>query len=387
MQDRHLDSQIQAHFQKYREILMLLGPRQTGKTTLLKRIFPDAEYLLVEKEPVRKILETFDTETYKTVFKPEGIVVLDEIQLVSNPGRAAKLIYDALPQVKLVITGSSSLEIKNKTAESMAGRRIEYNLFPLTFSEYLFQKEIQTELNFNIFNNLIKPDSNSKKHLFDVKNILKNILIYGLYPEMANKPQDKKYLENLASSLIFKDIVELNLLGGEKTTAINLLKLLAHQIGNLINYSELADKLQVDVRRVRRYIEIFEESFLIFRLYPFSKGGRNEIGKAPKIYFYDTGLRNTLIENFSDFDFRPDSGAIFENFIIVEILKANSYLASGYHLNFWRTKQGAEIDLVLTNGNEIIGAEIKLGNGKPTSAFTTRYPQAKTKIINLENFY
>lgn len=386
---RHLDNKIKDHFSKYKQVLILLGSRQVGKTTIIKKLFPDSNYFLVDNEPIKKIFESYDIEAYKTIInKRYKNIIIDEIHLLSDPGRAAKIIHDQLSDFNLIITGSSSFHIKNKTSESLAGRKIDYNIYPLTFSEYLCQKETETDLNFNIFNKIINSKNNLSNNLykFDIENILENILIYGQYPYAINYPADKKYILNFVDSLIFKDILELNLIE-DKSLARNLLKLLALQIGNLINYSELALNLNADQRTIKRYIEIFEQSFILFRLYPYSKNKRDEISKAPKIYFYDTGLRNAIINNFSSIDLRLDKGALFENFIIAEMIKQNSYLDKNFSFYYWRTKQGSEIDLVLEGDGQLIGVEIKYSKNKVNKAFGNRYPKAELKSITSGNFY
>jgi predicted AAA+ superfamily ATPase len=224
------------------------------------------------------------------------------------------------------------------------------------------------------------------QHLFSPSEIATNIMLYGLYPELIALPQNTTYLKNLADSVVFKDILELNLIDN-KAKAKQLLQLLAYQIGSLINYSEIATKLNIDQRTVKRYLEIFEQSFIIYRLYPYSTRARNELTKTPKIYFWDLGLRNAIINNFDSFQIRPDTGALFENFIITELAKLNSYTKAGYQLNYWRSKAGAEADLVLSNNKSLHAFEIKLNKGKFTSAFLNRYPHAKTKVITLGNFY
>jgi predicted AAA+ superfamily ATPase len=253
----------------------------------------------------------------------------------------------------------------------------------------LQQKSIEKELNFNLFNNIIddkKYSETDKIYRFDIESILENILIYGQYPHLVKNPNDEKYLLNFSDSLIFRDILELNLIENKKL-AKDLLKLLAFQIGNVINYSELANSLDADQRVIKRYVEIFEQSFIIFRLFPYSKNKRKEIIKSPKIYFYDTGLRNALIKDFSGLNARIDKGALFENFIIVEILKQNNYLDQNYNLYYWRTKRGSEVDLVLEQKNEIIGVEIKYQKKTKSRAFSNRYPKAKTRFITARNFY
>jgi len=387
---RHLDFKISQHFGEYKQVLILLGSRQVGKTTLVKKIFPDGDYFLVDNEPIKKILETYDIETYKTLInKNSKEIIIDEIHLLSNPGRAIKIIYDQLEEIRIIITGSSSFHIKNKTGESLAGRKIDYNIYPLTFSEYLTQKGIEKDLNFNIIEKIINDkeyNPKDKLYKFDIKSILNSILIYGQYPHLIKNPNDEKYLLNFVDSLIFKDILELSLIE-DKKLAKDLLKLLAFQIGNLINYSELAVSLKADQRTIKRYIEIFEQSFIIYRLYPYSKSKRDEIIRSAKIFFYDNGVRNALIGDFSDLNSRIDKGALFENFIISELLKQDSYSEKNFKFYYWRTKQGSEIDVILEKGTELIGVEIKYKQRAFNKAFKNRYPQAKVRLVTADNFY
>lgn len=384
--ERHIDQKLEGHFNRYRQILTLLGPRQVGKTTILKRLFPDAEYLLLDNRSILDSIEAYDISVYKRLWEKNKTVILDELHLVSEPGRAAKIIYDMMPDVRLIITGSSSLDIKNRIGESLAGRKITYKMFPLTFSEYLYQTEIEKELDEKISSNIIKNNLEKKYHLFDLQSTLSNSLLWGLYPELVKLSQNKGYLTELAESVIFKDLLELHLIK-DKRLALDLLKLLAYQIGNLISYNELAVRLSASTKTIKRYIRIFEDSFIIFRLYPFSNQKRNEISKSSKIYFYDTGLRNALIDNFDSLTVRNDRGALFENFIISEIYKAKEYGFHEYNLNYWRLKTGSEVDLVLNKGDDIVACEIKFAKGKVSKAFMDKYPQAKSRVITAENFY
>lgn len=384
---RHVDATVLDHFDRYKEIIVLLGARQVGKTTLLKRLFPDAHYLLTDNESVKQNLERYDISVYQQILPSDTTeVVIDEIHLLSDPGRAAKILYDQMPNIKLIITGSSSLQIKNKMTESLAGRKLDYHLYPLTFSEYLFQKGIESNLNYKILDNVLKGELQEKIHPFDLKGILENVLTYGLYPRLVDQPNDANYLKNLVDSVIFKDLLELKTIEN-RGAALNLLRLLAYQIGSLVNVSELAGRLSLNAATVRRYLDIFEQSFIIFSLKPYSKVGRDEIGKMNKYYFHDLGLRNALIDNFNPIQSRQDFGAIFENFVISEILKSNTYGNFGFKLNFWRTKQGSEIDLVLTKEEKITGLEIKIGRKRANQAFVNRYKQAKVFTISSLNFY
>lgn len=386
---RHLDEQMISHFSKYKEVLILLGARQVGKTTLLNRLFPNAKYLNAETEPVRKMLEKFDPAAYLEFFdKDDDLVIIDEVHKLSDPGRAVKIIYDQMPKFKLIITGSSSFNIKNKTSESMAGRKIDYHMFPLTLSEYLVQRNLEKELTFSplekIVNNKLPKEI---FRIYDHKSILDNLLIYGQYPALLSHPRDSIYLKNLVDSVIFKDLTELSLLEN-KSAALSLLKLLAHQIGSLVNYAELSPRLGISAVTVKRYIELFEQSFIIFSLKPYSTSKRDEIGKMPKIYFHDLGLRNALIDNFQPVESRGDAGALFENFIVSELFKYNSYGDFGFHLNYWRTKSGSEVDLVLSKSDgTLIAVEIKYQPKRINQAFKTRYPKSKLVVITKDNYW
>ena len=386
MEKRHIDQDILSHFERYREVAIVLGSRQSGKTTLVKKIFPEAQYLLTDNEPVRRMLETYDYAVYKTHIKDSGrVLIIDEIHLLSDPGRAVKILYDEL-KCPLVITGSSSFHLRNRTTESLAGRKIDYLLFPLTFSEYLYQQGFEEKLRYWPEHYLRGDDNFSARKLYDFTFTLNQALVYGLYPGMLNHPSDTRYLENFVDSLIFKDIIEFGLIENRRA-GTDLLRLLAYQTGSMINYSELSDKLQIDQRTVKRYIEIFEQSFILFRLYPVLGNKRDEITKSPKIYFYDNGIRNALISDYSDISLRPDSGRLFENMIISEFIKYNHYSRSGISINYWRTKSGSEVDLVVTGKSTVTAIEIKKTGGVFSRAFKNRFPDAVARILTTDNFF
>jgi len=387
---RHLDGQLLNHFKKYKQAIVLLGPRQAGKTTLVKRLFPQAFYLTCDNEPVKKAFESYDIHYYRQIIPASTTYfILDEANLLENPGRVGKILVDQLPQLHIIITGSSSLTIRQKTTESMAGRFVEYKLFPLTFDEYLFQTAVKKDLSYR-FGKMI---TNSKKiensiHIFDMKKTLEKVLLFGLYPEIVNLSSDIPYLKTLAHTLALKDIQEMNLFEKRKE-AEDLLRLLAYQIGNLVNYSDLSRRTGLTLDTVKRYVSIFEDSYIIYRIYPFSSNSRDEIGKSPKIYFYDTGLRNALIGSFEKLSLRSDTGALFENFILNEVLKYSFYSKKDLRMNYWRTRHGSEVDLVIQASGLNRGHEIKLTKNSSSglNAFTKRYPKFQGSIINSYNFY
>lgn len=385
---RHLDHAISTHFNNYKEAIILLGARQVGKTTILKKLFPDSLYLTLDNESVRSALEKYDISSYRQLLNAQfPYLIIDEIQELSNPGRAAKIFYDQLSSMHLILTGSSALNIKNKTSESLAGRKIDYHLFPLTLSEYLVQQSLEKDLTLSAFTNIIHHTLPREiVRAYDHKSILDNVLVYGQYPAMLSHPSQSQYLTNMVDSTIFKDLLELQLLEN-KHAALSLLKLLSHQIGSLVNYSELASRLGIDHRTVKRYIDLFEQSYLIFRLYPYSTSLRDEIGKAPKIYFYDLGLRNALINNFAPIRDRGDFGQLFENFVILELTKYNEYGNFGYHFNYWRTNADSEVDLVMRSGKNLLAIEIKSKARRVNRAFLTRYPLASLQVVTPDNFW
>lgn len=248
------------------------------------------------------------------------------------------------------------------------------------------QTGVEETLNFDIYQRIVQDSCSESYRLFDKGSILSRVLLYGLYPNLVNNPMDVEYLKSFAESLVFKDILELELIENKRLAA-DLLKLLAYRVGSLISYAEIASILGADQRTIKRYIELFEQSFIIFRLYPFTGNRRDEIVKSPKIYYYDTGVRNAVIGDFSELSIRPDRGALFENFIIAECVKANTYTGGGCTLRYWRSKQKSEVDLVLVKGKRIIGVEIKYGKASFSQAFRRRYSEATYKVVTAENFY
>lgn len=383
---------------KTNKVLLLLGPRQVGKTTILKNIFPTSCYINLEKSDYIDIFNTRDLDKMKNLIQvlPNGssqIWILDEAQRLDNPGLVAKVIFDELKDIRLIISGSSALEIHNKTSESLAGRKKTLYLYPLSLYEKLVQMGNLKEFDLSNWDKKIldfeeKRDGSKVTKDFITEQI-KQSMLWGNYPELLDLEnyQDKQeYLLELVDSVILKDIFYFNLVKNTKNL-IALLKLLAYQIGQLVNITDLANRLGISRSTVVDYLELLEKSFIVFRLSPFTKKRRDEIGKTEKIYFYDLGLRNALIRDFSPVEFRVDYGNIFENFVISEFLKLNSYYKNHYGLHYWRTTWGSEVDLVLQKDGQLLALEIKTRKGKITPAFKNTYPNAIEQVITLENFW
>ena len=384
---RHLATLIQQHLAHRKEAIVLTGPRQVGKTRLVKFLFPQATYFTLDDQPLRDLFDSYSLVAYHQVLPESGVVVLDEIQHLTDPGRAGKLIYDNFPGLRLIITGSAGLTIKNKHTESMAGRATSFELLPLTLSEYLTQLDTPGEiLNWRIWDHLAHHQPLTQIPTFNPSQLWERILVYGLYPTLVNHADPEKYLLDLTERIIFRDLLDLSLIS-DKKIALNLLSLLAYQIGGLVSYEELASRVQIDARTVKRYLDVFEASYLIYRLYPYNQRERDELVKRPKIYFYDTGVRNALIKSFLPLSRRKDVGQLFENWLVMEAVKAKIYHAPAAKLYYWRTKAGSEIDLVIKTNEALNGIEIKWRQGRVHTAFKARYPEAFVKTITGDTIY
>lgn len=368
MIERYLKARIEQKLTSGKAIIVL-GPRQTGKTTLLKEIAQKYEkYLFLNCDDpfVRDQLQNINTAQLRQLIGSNEAVFIDEAQRVKNIGITLKLITDELKDVVLLVSGSSALEIANEINEPLTGRKWEYMLYPISWQEY-----------------------NSHVGYVNSMQQLEQRIVFGMYPEVINNNGDEvDVLRQLASSYLFKDLLSYN--GIRKPELLEkLLKALAFQIGNLVSYNELANMLQVDKNTISTYIDLLEKTFVVFRLQPFSRNLRKEISSSRKIYFYDTGIRNTLINNLNSFEYRDDKGALWENFVIAERMKYIHY--QGLYANswFWRTQQQQEIDYLEESGGILKGYEFKWNSDKKyhvPSAFLETYPKSEVQLINNQNF-
>lgn len=380
---RQLSNNLVNQVSEEKNVTVLIGGRQTGKTTLLKNCFPNAVYLNLEKSNYIEIFNSKNLNDIKSIITQEdkhksNLLILDEVQRLDEPGMVAKLIHDEYKEIKLIISGSSSLEIVNKAGESLAGRKRITEMYPLSFQEKLIQlNKIDT-----VFPKKSLVLQNAKKCNFK-ENILESMR-YGMYPELLNISDKENYLMELTDSTILKDVFYLNLVKNTKNLQ-SLLKLLAYQIGQQVNITDLANRIGIARPTVIDYLEILKKIYVIYTLPPFTHKRRDEIGKTEKIYFWDLGIRNAIINDFSAVEYRNDYGNIFENFVITELIKLNKYNNLRYSFYYWRTKGGSEVDLIMQKDNEIIASEVKNRSGKVTSAFTGTYPEAKAQTITMDN--
>ncbi|HET7117647.1 MAG TPA: ATP-binding protein [Hanamia sp.] len=347
--------------------IVVLGPRQVGKTTLIKEILKEKKYLFLNADDgtVRRLLNAPDTFQLKQIIGDETIVFIDEAQRLGQVGLTLKLITDQFKKVQLIVSGSSALEISNQTNEPLTGRKWEYLLYPISWEE---------------FENSVGFVESEKQ--------LEHRLVYGMYPDVINHPgKEKDVLQQLVNSYLYKDI--LSLANIRKPELLErLLQALALQLGSEVSYNELAQLLQIDKKTIMVYIDLLEKAFIIFRLRSFSRNLRNEIKNNRKIYFWDNGVRNIIIANMNTLDLRQDKGALWENFLISERMKFLQYRKKIVNSFFWRTVQQQEIDYVEETNGKLTGYEFKWkddGRIKIPKAFTEEY-QAKGTVISKENF-
>lgn len=378
---RVLQKQLEAETDK---ITVLLGARQVGKTTLLKNTYPKAIYINLEKSNYIDIFNSRDLDSIQRIIDLENkigksdVLILDEVQRLSSPGLVTKLIYDEVKNIKLIISGSSALEIGNKAQESLAGRKRTLKLFPLTFGEWLVQKE------------LVEASKQEKKINFDLKNgskyvdELEEIMCFGTYPRVMDEENIQEYLMEMVDSAILKDVFYLNLTKNTRDL-VALLKLLAYQIGQLVNVTDLANRIGVSRQTVTNYMEILKKIYIVFSLPPYTHKRRDEVGKMEKIYFWDLGIRNAIINDFSPVYLRNDYGSIFENLVVSEVAKINYYYQARYQMYYWRTKWGSEVDIVLNKDNKNIAIEVKTRKGKMTKTFGATYEGSKELVVTREN--
>jgi len=369
MVKRILIDTINKRLKESPKAIVLVGPRQTGKTTLLLNLIGEEKKTVIldgDNPQTTDALVSAGEEVLARIIGNKKIVFIDEAQQIPTIGRTLKIITDKFPDVQLYVSGSSALEINQQTQEPLTGRKWEFNLFPISWQEWV----------------------NHVGYL-KAKEQLEDRLLFGSYPEVLNSPGlEKEVLTQLASSYLFKDV--LSLAGVRKPEVLEkLIKALAYQMGNEVSYNELANLIQVDKNTINNYIHLLEQTFVIFKLQPFSKNLRNEISTTRKIYFYDNGLRNALISDFSPLTYRRDKGALWESFLLSERMKKNHYSERLVNTYFWRTKQGQEIDLIEESDGKIRAFEFKFASrkkAKAPSAFTKAYPDADFKEINGGNF-
>ncbi len=358
------------------KVVLIVGPRRAGKTTLLKQFLKKEtskekiKLVLGDNLSIQKVLSSKDEKLLSEFVEGVDLLIIDEVHFIPKVGYSLKLLVDTHPNLKIIATGSASLDIVHKVGEPLVGRKLTIKFYP--FSIYELRKAYY-------------------RNDFELKENLKDILTYGLYPDVFlthTKKQKRLLLTELVESYLLRDILTLENLRYPLLLQ-RLLQLLAFQIGSLVSYGELSRELGVDVKTVEKYLWLLEKSFVITQLPSFSHNLRNELKKSKKYYFIDLGIRNALIQNFTPWRTRPDKGQLWENFLFIERLKRAVLKNSFANYFFWRTKYGQEIDMIELKGGKLHPYEFKLQSGrtKKLLKFQQAYSEAdKLKIINKDNF-
>ncbi len=354
-------------------INVLYGPRRVGKTTLVKEIFENYEgnkkYTTGDDQRIKDVFGSNSLDQIREFSENLKLLIIDEAQKIKNVGEGLKMLIDDNPNINVIVTGSASLELSGQIGEPLTGRKFEYLMFPISLQEL-------------------------KAHLlnkYDLKKELETLLIYGSYPDIYTQKSKKEkqfFLEELVNSLLLKDILELEKIKSSKIV-LDLLRMLAYQVGSEVSQTELASNLNIEHKTVGRYLNLLEKSFIIYNVRGYSRNLRKEIVKKSKYYFYDNGIRNTLISNFNKHDIRDDKGLLWENFIISERIKFLSYKKISSNNYFWRTWEKEEVDWLEERGGKLFAYEFKANpkvDVKIPKTLKETYPNTKFKVINPENY-
>lgn len=350
--------------------IIVLGPRQVGKTTLLKNLAFDPNEILwmnADEIDVQQTLSEVSSSSFKALLGKKKIFIIDEAQRIENIGLKLKLITDNLPDIQVIATGSSSFDLANRVNEPLTGRKWEYNLYPLSYQELVEHHGMLAE-----------------------NRLLEHRLVYGYYPEVVSNPgEEEERLKLICHSYLYKDVLLWERLH-KSDKLVRLLQALAHQIGSQVSFNELAEICSMDPKTIEKYVNLLEQAFVIFRLPSFSRNLRNELKSSRKIYFYDNGIRNAIINNFNPIPLRSDVGFLWENFLVSERLKFNSYHLLNKNSFFWRTVNQQEIDLIEEYGGQLHAYEFKWNTKKTvrlTKTFQNAYPDSSFDVITPNNFY
>ena len=370
MMTRKLEETIEHRLFKGKAII-LIGARQVGKSTLFKQITEKRTEpvlsLNCDEPEVKELLTDINTSALKTLVAGNRILVIDEAQRVPEIGLALKRITDNFPDVQLLVTGSSSFELQNRLNEPLTGRKYEYHLYPISTAELL-----------------------DNKGLLAVRQSLESRLIYGSYPDIINHADEaKELLMNIAGSYLYKDLLTIEDIR-RPALLEKLLIALSLQVGSEVSYNEVAQTIGTDSKTVEKYIDLLEKCYIVFRLNAFNRNLRTELKKSKKVYFYDNGIRNAVIQNFAPLALRQDTGALWENFIISERIKANQYAGHYVRSYFWRTTRQQEIDYIEESDGAFTAFEMKWNPKKAQASFPDSflktYPIKETAVVTPENY-
>ena len=354
------------------KVLVIYGPRRVGKTTLLTTFLNQTSYKYKldsgDDLRVQQLLSSSDISLVKEYCRGYELIVIDEAQNIPEVGKGLKIIVDHVPGIRVIATGSSSFDLSNKLGEPLVGRQRILKLFPISVQELL-----------------------QHYNRVEIQQDLSSLLIYGSYPEallMEGLDHKARYLVDLVNAYLLKDILALENVKSPKVL-LDLLRLLAYQVGSEVSLNELAGSLHIDVKTVGRYLDLLEKSFIILSLGGFSRNLRNEVTSKRKYYFYDNGIRNAIVNAFNPIEARNDMGALWENFVLMERLKKKTYQQIFSNDFFWRTYAQQEIDLIEEREGNLFAYEFKWKSKsyKPPKAWATNYPKVGVTLVTQENLF
>lgn len=369
--ERALKQSLQQRLLESNKVILIFGPRQAGKTTLVREVIANWEgrKLEINADELRHVdtLSSRNLDRLKQLVAGYDLLFLDEAQRVPEIGINLKLLHDHLPDLRIIATGSSSLDLASKTREPLTGRTRTFQLLPLGVCE------LATHFN-----------------RYELDAQLENLLLFGGYPEAysaAARNEKIEYLRELTTSYLFKDLLEVGAIKFSPKLR-DLLRLLAYQIGSEVSVNELSNKLQLHRDVVNNYLDLLEKSFVIVRLRGYNRNLRKEITRHNKVFFCDIGVRNAVIENFKPLDRRDDDGKLWENFLVIERMKSQNYRRDPANRYFWRTYTGAELDYVEEKNGQIAGFEFKFSTktAKAPAAWQQTYANASFQTINRDNY-
>jgi len=353
-----------------KRVLVIYGPRRIGKTTMLKKYLESQKGRRIfssvgDDIKMRELFNSEDRSKLLDFANPYDLISIDEAQNIPKIGIGIKMIIDAFPEKKIILTGSSSFNLSQEIGEPLTGRHFTMTLFPISQNEF-------------------------KQSNFELENQLENFLIYGAYPEILtaeDSEQKVRILNELISSYLFKDILILDKIKSPDLL-LDITRCLAFQIGNEVSCNEIAKTVKTDVKTVQRYIDVLEKMFVIKKVRGFSRNLRNEISKKAKYYFLDNGVRNAVIGQFNPLNQRQDIGALWENFIFMELYKKSDLGRKFDQFYFWRTHTGEEIDIVIESMGGMFPYECKWNKDvtKTPKLWTMNYKAEKIKVINKDNY-
>ena len=369
MISRVIKEQLVSRFGKGK-VIFLIGPRQVGKSTLLRELQKEREdktlFINCDEPDMRVMLENVTSTELRSLIGNNMVIMIDEAQKVHNIGETLKLMADNIKDIQIIASGSSALELQNRTNEPLTGRKFEFNLYPLATNELVLHHGRIEE-----------------------QRLLERRLIYGLYPDIVNNPgNEQELLIELINSYLYKDILSFQNIRKPEVLS-KLLTGLALQLGQEVSYNELSQLVGVDKATIEKYIDLLEKCFVVFRLSSFSRNLRNELKRTRKIFFYDNGIRNGVLNNFAPLQLRQDVGRLWENFMVSERLKRNSYDRNFRKSYFWRTQTQQEIDLVEEKDGILYAFEFKWNQKRRMNipkSFSEAYPEHRFEVITSYNY-